>query len=630
MHRLTEFNCVKPGMMSNNNNTPSREPETLTHSAQVEYGTLGDWMLVFPAKEIGIPSRQPANHWNIREQGNGWELWTTSPNEIWRGSPFIRIETPAWQSWLVGELYGISDPANTILSVLSGKVSPAFLNGHFHVLARDKITNEWHIWTNRFATLHAYRGLNGQRSSLGSFLPAVAAAAGCTQLDWPGITSFFAFGFFADDRSHYSDVRILRPATHYHYDEQGRLLREKRYWDWWYAPDVERTYDETVDEFADVLTSVMKNLMADGRIGIPISGGLDSRSTIAAIDTLSSSHDRVWAYSYGYGEGSIETDIAAQVAEKRALPIHVFEIKPYLFDRLEEVLNSIEGFLDVTQARQAAITPELRRCTDRLIAAHWGDVFLDDMGLSDSAPSSMTTDELVDYALAKIKKPSGWLLKELCRPQFSVTKSMSVMRDLFHSQLTALEHIAEPDFRMKAFKTDQWSARWTTASLRMFQAATFPRLPFYDIRISDFFATVPTAYVAGRRLQVDYLKRYAPDLAAVNWQAAGKNLFKVGRPDPLELPRRAVRKGLRKLSGRQTIERNWEIQFLGRNGHEGLGQWLLQSGLLLHEFVPQPIVAELVTAFIANPLAGKRGHTVSMLLTFSAWLELHSRAGLSR
>jgi asparagine synthase (glutamine-hydrolysing) len=630
MNPYIEFDYVKPGMMSSHNKILSQEPETLTRSTLVEYGTLGDWMLTFPTNKVGIPSRQTAAGWNLEEQGSGWELWTTNPNEAWRGTPFIRVQTPAWQSWLVGELYGTPDPANTLLSVLSGKVSAAYLNGHFHVLAQDKIANEWHIWTNRFATLHAYHGSNGQRSSLGSFLPAVAAAAGCTQLDWSGITSFFAFGFFADDRSHYSDVLILRPATHYHYDDQGRLVSQKRYWDWWHAPDLDRTYAETVGEFADVFKSVMNDLIAEGRIGIPISGGLDSRSTIAAIDTPSSSNDRVWAYSYGYGEGSIETDIAAQVAEKRALPIHIFAIQPYLFDRLEEVLNSIEGFLDVTQARQAAITPELRRYTDRLIAAHWGDVFLDDMGLSDSAPTSMTTDELVDYALAKIKKPSGWLLKELCRPQFSVTKTMSVLRDLFHSQLTALDHIAEPDFRMKAFKTDQWSARWTTASLRMFQAATFPRLPFYDIRISDFFATVPTAYIAGRRLQIDYLKRYAPDLAAVSWQAAGKNLFKVGRPDPMELPRRAVKKGLRKLSGRRTIERNWEIQLLGRKGQDGLGQWLLQSGLLIHEFVPQPIVAELVTAFLANPLAGKRGHTVSMLLTFSAWLELHGRAGLSR
>ena len=50
---------------------------------------------------------------------------------------------------------------------------------------------------------------------------------------------------------------------------------------------------------------------------------------------------------------------------------------------------------------------------------------------------------------------------------------------------------------------EQWSARWTTASLRMFQSAAFPRLPFYDTRLADFFATVPTPLVAGRRLQID-------------------------------------------------------------------------------------------------------------------------------
>ena len=33
------------------------------------------------------------------------------------------------------------------------------------------------------------------------------------------------------------------------------------------------------------------------------------------------------------------------------------------------------------------------------------------------------------------------------------------------------------------------SFRWTTTSLRMFQAAAFPRLPFYDTRMADFFSS---------------------------------------------------------------------------------------------------------------------------------------------
>ena len=78
----------------------------------------------------------------------------------------------------------------------------------------------------------------------------------------------------------------------------------------------------------------------------------------------------------------METRIARQVANSRGLPFQAFTIKPYLFDHLDLVMASVEGFQDVTQCRQAAVMDEIARQADYLIAAHWGDVWLDDMGLA--------------------------------------------------------------------------------------------------------------------------------------------------------------------------------------------------------------------------------------------------------
>jgi hypothetical protein len=155
----------------------------------------------------------------------------------------------------------------------------------------------------------------------------------------------------------------------------------------------------------------------------------------------------------------------------------------------------------------------------------------------------------------------------------------------------------------------------------MFQPAAFPRLPFYDTRLSEFCCTVPTEYLRGRRLQVDYLRRRAPDLARIAWQATGRNLFQYDRSDLMKLPRRALRKLWRGLTGRPVIQRNWEVQFLSRAGRQGLERFLLRDDLRLHEFVSPAAVRELLDGFYGAPQANKRGYTVSMLLTFSAWLE---------
>lgn len=588
---------------------------------------IGDWLLVFGDEQPAGPARLPAAMWVVERMAAGWQLMRASTGEAWHGMPLTTITTHDWSAWLVGELYGTNDPAVVVGDIVEGRSSPTTLNGHCLLLAWDGRADEWHVWTNRYATLHAYLATNGSRVALGSFMPAVAAVAGRDELDWEGLASFFGFGFFAGDRTHLRGVRILRPATHYRFDGRGRVLGEKRYWHWWHAPDYTRSYDETVEEFAGLFATVMGQLSAGGRVAIPISGGLDSRSTVATIGDqpgqILPADGTLWAYSYGYGDDSIETRIASQIAERRGLRFNAFTIRPYLFDRLAGVTASIEGFQDVTQARQAFIGRELRGNADAVIAAHWGDVYLDDMGLAAAETGTLSREAIVEHAQHKLSKPGDWLLDAVCRPRLGDDGPEDLLRAFVAEGMAGLDGITDPDFRVKAFKTEQWSARWTTASLRMYQASAWPRLPFYDTRLGDFFATVPTKYVAGRRLQIDYLKRFAPDLAAVPWQVSGASLFKAGRPDPLAVARRGFNKARRTLAGRQVIERNWEVQFLNEGGRRGLEQWLLRPGLRLHEFVAPQAIEALLAAFHASPQSGKRGYTVSMLLTFSAWLEMY-------
>ena len=280
----------------------------------------------------------------------------------------------------------------------------------------------------------------------------------------------------------------------------------------------------------------------------------------------------------------------------------------------------MEGFQDITQCRQASVVDEIASHADYLVAAHWGDVWLDDMGLANESKSN-DDDFMLAHVLHKMEKPGReWLLDHLCRPRLGNDEPGTVLRQMLQREMSHLNHIEDPDFRIKALKTDQWSFRWTTASLRMFQAAAFPRLPFYDSRLTDFFCTVPSRFVSGRRLQIDFLKRFAPDLARITWQVYDTNLFRYQHSNSWLLPKRAFKKGWRVLTKKRIIQRNWEAQFLSDEGKRGLGQWLLRQGLRLHEFVEPVVIRQLLDSFYASPEKGP-GYTVSMLLTFSAWLE---------
>jgi len=582
----------------------------------------------------------------------------------------MELKSDGWHILLLGELYGGrghgGEREQALLEIVRGERPASQLNGHLLLWAWEERFKRWHVWTDRFGTLHAYHARSGAVAALGTCSQAVAQLASRRNLDWPALAGFFGFGFFPEDRTFYDDVRILRPATHYIFSARGEQISAKRYWEWQHSPDLDRSYDDTVAEFASIFETVMAGLLESGlpttdhgpqdqltsaasrtvsligdpgnRIAIPISGGLDSRSTVA---TLSSDFrprlsDRLWSYSYGYVDDSVETRIARQVAAARGLPFTSFNIKPYLFDHLDQILGAVEGFQDLTQCRQAFVAEALGQNADHVIAAHWGDVWLDEIGLAGNQETTGPRDHgrksvvsspwssslMLEYTLKKMSKQGRtWLLENLCAPHFDHEKPEGLLPQFVNAGLDRLEQIEDADFRIKAFKTDHWSFRWTLSSLRMFQAAAFPRLPFYDTRLADFFGTVPSAFLNGRKLQIDYLKRFAPDLARIEWQAKGADLYHCPKPDPWQLPRRAVNKALRLVTGKKTIERNWEVQFSGEQGQAELEHWLLRSGLRLHEFVPIGKIATLLQEFQAGPLKKGRGYTVSMLLTFSVWLQ---------
>jgi hypothetical protein len=584
----------------------------------------GDALLAFGDLPRNLPGRTSAATWSPDLQaGEGRLLWQARSAD-WIGFPVKEFSAGAWRLWRIGESYGVAAPGeedDRLLGVAEGRRPASELNGHLLLLGWNASERRWHVWTDRFATVHAYLASKGSTSALGTFFPTVAAVASGRRLDWAGLAGYFAFGFFPRDRTFFDDVRILRPATHLALDASGRIVEEERYWRWRHEPDTRRSRENTVEAFAEVLHSVMDG-ETSGRVAIPISGGLDSRTTVAALTRPEAPQGTSrWSYSYGYGPDSIETRIAGEVARARGLPFESLSVEPYLFDRRKSVLACVEGFQDVTQARQAVVSDLLAERADAVIAAHWGDVWLDDMGLVEEPGA--TAAKVVDHAFGKMaKRGRRWLLDEIVARNLGADVE-ALLYEQVEDELEPLGDIRDADFRVKAYKTEQWSFRWTLASLRMYQAGAFPRLPFYDTRMTDYFSSVPSAFVQGRRLQIDYLKRFAQDLARIEWQAYGTNLYRYRYFDSLLLPARAVRKMTRLLRGRPVPQRNWEVQFLGAPNRGRLEDALLARSGRLRDLVPDSAIRTLLESFYSAPLGEGRGYSVSMLLTFASWMEAY-------
>ena len=157
-------------------------------------------------------------------------------------------------------------------------------------------------------------------------------------------------------------------------------------------------------------------------------------------------------------------------------------------------------------------------------------------------------------------------------------------------------------------------------NLQVFRAVRPITLPYYDERMCRFICTVSERWLSGRKIQLEYIKEKAPELAKIPWQPhLPFNLYtyRLNRAPwnlPIRLWKRLKRDGHR-LLGHDLVLRNWELQFLGQQNEQSLEQWLFKNQKF-KELVPVAIVKDTYEKFKTENNQ-KHSHPLSMLLTLS-------------
>lgn len=436
-------------------------------------------------------------------------------------------------------------------------------------------------------------------------------------LDLRAICVFAATGFFLDQDSYYTEQKVLKPATDYILN--GDLIEsEASYFKWHYSP-VERSLNKITEEFAALFESIIQEQVENKKVILPLSGGLDSRTQAAALFALKK---QVTAYSYAFEGGIQETSFSKKIAQECAFPFHDWRIpQGYLLPRIEQLARINSCYADFTHPRQFAFLDQFQSLGDVFSLGHWGDVLFDDMGIADSA-SHETQLQLV---LKKITKKGGMELAESLWQNWGLKGDFkNYFTERVDELLTAIPINHSANARIRAFKSLYWAPRWTSINLSVFEKARPITLPYYDNRMCAFICGVPEKYLAGRQIQIEYLKMRMPSLARIPWQDHRPfNLYTYPMDkSPWNIPFRVIDKFRRTLSDRKFILRNWELQFLGDENDRLLKHWLFENRHL-NEFISPAVMKEFYSKFKSgNPIT--YSHPVSLLLTLSLFQHLRT------
>lgn len=429
------------------------------------------------------------------------------------------------------------------------------------------------------------------------------------ELDWPAIATFCAFGFFLDDDTYYKDEKFRFDTS----TPDGRWLDAFARFNWHHRPG-NSSLDAAVSEFARLFEEIIDEQTGGKRVILPLSGGLDSRTQAAALKRLDK---KVHAFSYRFAGGIDETAYARRIASVCGFPLETWTVPGgYLWERIRELAELNGCYTDFTHPRQMAFAGSYGKLGDVFSLGHWGDVLFDGSGVDERLP----VDGQVDAILKKFIKKGGQMLAEDLWKSFGLPGDWTgYIRDRVRQLLIRIPVENHAGARIRAFKSRYWATRWTAANFAVFSHERPVAAPYFDTRMCAFICTVPEELLSGRKIQIGYLRKYAPALAGIPWQAHRPfNLFNYHLDRaPLNLPYRAVNKilrGVRKLSGTKHVMRNWELQFLGEK-NDGL--------LAKHLFVPESIVpAEVVKKYYDAFTGGAHvpyAHPLSMLLTLSVF-----------
>ena len=432
-------------------------------------------------------------------------------------------------------------------------------------------------------------------------------------LNYKAICIFASTGFFLGEDAYFNDETVLQPATEYSIDEKNIVMNSKKYWQWFYEPR-EISLKQATDEFAHILEKITDENLKGRKIILPLSGGLDSRTQAAAIN----SNSDVCCYSYKFENSFDETKYGKLICETGNFRFKEFIIHSgYLWNVISKLSDINKCYADFTHPRQMAVIDKISELGDIFYLGHWGDVLFDDMKVKDN----ISADEQTELVMKKVLKKSGKELAVNLWQHWGLSGSFEIYLEERISKLLNEIKIDNANSRIRAFKSTYWAPRWTSANMNVFSDFKPVYLPYYSDEMCKFICTIPENLLAGRKIQIEYIKMKNPALAEIPWQTYDPfNLYNFNEYDNKKnLPLRGYKKIKRlikeKIFGRKTVTRNWEIQFCGKDNDEKLRHYIFEESFV-KEFVHKDTVEYFYGMFKNNDQV-YYSHSVSMLLTLS-------------
>ena len=246
------------------------------------------------------------------------------------------------------------------------------LRGMFAIALWDATRRKLILARDRLGKKPLMYGWDGQRLVFGSEIKAIKAAGGfSSEIDTEAFSDYLSYQYVPAPKTIYRSIRKLRPA-HYLVVEGG-TVRETPYWDLSFDEPLQLSEPEWCERFIDEFGAAVKSrLVSDVPLGAFLSGGVDSSSVVALMNSYQSP---VTTCSIGFTEAAYNESAEAREFASTIRANHFEEIvEPRAIDILPKLAwHYDEPFSDSSAIPTYYVSKVARRHVTVALSGDGGD-----------------------------------------------------------------------------------------------------------------------------------------------------------------------------------------------------------------------------------------------------------------
>jgi len=396
------------------------------------------------------------------------------------------------------------------------------LNGEFNLVVWEKAAGTLLVANDRFGLRPWYYTRRGDAAVLSPGIRGLLPyLSGGPRLDEVAAATVLVFNKIRlGDRTLFEDIQVLAAASVWRVELSSGRVDERQYWEFRYndalgegAPDA-RTLDRLVERFRAAV-ACRGAVRVDRRVGIALSGGLDSRAVAAG---LSAEGQRaVSAHTCGLLD-SDEVRLAQQAAQTAGLRHHLYELGATDF------LAHAHSFMDVwcddfdifVQGGHLAWLPQAQHDVDVIITGMDLDVTLGGCYLTPEVLRAQNDGHVLDLLKQTNSafQPSHW-------PEFLGTDAWRRRCQAVYT--LALDLIAGLPQESAAAKYDLFlylfsARRVIRERYALYRAWLDTASAIHDHEFLDLVLAMPVMQRAYYATYLPFLARLSPSLAAIPYQ----------------------------------------------------------------------------------------------------------------